>query len=164
MPSPRMRGPRRTAQVVPCLVALSYASGGFFLVFGGALGLHFVRDEYTVTPKLAFDHSLCPVDERIWRGIAADVLYGEGFNVLRLLVLLADHEVNDLAIMLDRARHYISSDFQPACIRLILGCIEFGNRLVIRITFLEAGVGQVSQRENDHHRANNKLKLFAFHG
>src|SRR6266446_5148572 len=146
------------------LVALSYAGGGFFLVFGGALGLHFVGDEYTVTPKLAFDHGLCPVDKCIGRGISADVLYGESFDVLRLLILLADHEVNDLAVMLDRARHHVSSDFQPACIRLILGCIEFGNRLVIRIPFLEARVGQVGQRENDYHGANDKLKLFAFHG
>src|SRR2546425_3050660 len=164
MPSPRTRGPRRTGQVVPCLVALSYAGGGFFLIFGGTLGLHLVGDEYTVTAKLALDHGLCPVDERIWRGIGADVLYEESFDVLRLLVLLADYEVNDLAVMLDRARHHVSSDLQPACVRLILGCIEFGNRLVIRVTFLKPRVGQVSQRENDHDRAKHKLKLFAFHG
>src|SRR2546426_12642514 len=73
------------------LVALSYAGCGFFLVLGGALGLHFIRDEYAVTAKLAFNHGLRPVDKSIWRGIVADVLYGEGLQFLGFIVLLADN-------------------------------------------------------------------------
>src|SRR5262249_51921876 len=44
------------------MLALSYAGCDFFLVFGRALGLHFVGDEYAVTAKLAFDDGLGAVD------------------------------------------------------------------------------------------------------
>src|SRR5260370_10771414 len=143
---------------------LSYACCGFFLVFGGAFGLHFVGDEHAVMPELAFNDGLRPIDERIRRGIVADVLHKEGFDLLRLLVLLADHKIDHPTIMLNRAGHDVSCYLQVPGVRLIFRCVQFGNRLVIRITFLEARIGQISQGENDHDGAKDKLKLFAFHG
>src|SRR3989442_6072376 len=146
------------------LVALSYAGCGFFFVFRGALGLHFIRDEHTVTAKLAFDHGLRPIDKCIWRGIVTDVLYGEFFHLFGFLVLLADDEIDGLALPFNRSRHHVSSDLQPARVCLILGSVKLRNRLVVRITFLETRVRQIGESENDDHRAHDKLKLFAFHG
>src|SRR5438093_9464437 len=114
-----MRGPRRTGRFVP-LVALSYAGCGLFLILRSALGLHLVRDEHPITAKLAFDHSLRAVNECIWRGIVAHIFYGEGFHLFRLLVLLADLEINALAFALDGSGHYFAGDLQPASVGLIL--------------------------------------------
>src|SRR5262249_8639982 len=115
-----MRGPRRTGRFVPCLSALSYAGCGLFLILRRALGLHLVRDEHAITAKLAFDHGLRAVNECIWRGIVADVFYGEGFYFLRLLVLLADHEINALAFAQDGSRHHVTGHLQAASVGLVL--------------------------------------------
>src|SRR5581483_11156982 len=61
--------------ICAAMLALSYAGCGFFLVFRGALGLHFVGDEHAVMPKLAFDDGLRTVDECIGRCIGADILH-----------------------------------------------------------------------------------------
>src|SRR5215831_6030446 len=63
--------------ICAAMLALSYAGCGFFLVFGGTLGLHFVGDEDAIMSKLSFHDGLCPVYERIGRCIGTDVLYGE---------------------------------------------------------------------------------------
>src|ERR1051325_4643686 len=52
------------------MLALSYAGCGFFFVFRGTLGLHFVGDEYAIMPKLAFHNGLRTIDERIGRRIS----------------------------------------------------------------------------------------------
>src|SRR5207247_3095860 len=105
-------------------VALSFALPNArclrFLILRRSLALHLVRDEHPITAKLAFDHSLRAVSECIWRGIVAHVFYGEGFHLFRLLVLLADLEINALAFALDGSGHHIAGDLQPASVGLIL--------------------------------------------
>src|SRR5207302_497788 len=133
--------------ICAAMLALSYAGCGFFLVFRGTLGLHLVGDEYAVMSKLAFNNGLRTVNECIGRRISADVLYGETHNLLRLLILLADHEVDCLAVMLDRSHNDIAGHLQVARICLVFGRIEFRNSLVIRVTFLVTGVSQISKRE-----------------
>src|SRR5690349_18233269 len=57
--------------ICAAMLTLSYAGCGFFFVFGGALGLHFIRDEYAIASKLAFHDGLRTIDERIGRRIGA---------------------------------------------------------------------------------------------
>src|SRR5438105_13665530 len=78
--------------ICAAMLALSYAGCGFFLVFRGTLGLHFVGDEYAIMPKLTFYNGLRTVYECIGRCVGADVLYGEAFDFLCLLVLRTNDE------------------------------------------------------------------------
>src|SRR6266571_5307961 len=145
-----------------CSVAL-HTGCRLLLVFGSAFGLHLVGHENAIMPQFAFDHGLSPVYKRIGRCVSPDVLNGQSLDFLGLLVLLTDHEIDDLAFALNRAGDHVTSHFEPSLVGLLFRCIQFGHGLVIGFTFLIAGETQVGQRQDDHKGPDKKLKLFAFH-